>query len=102
MSRAESPRCKAVAFAVACAILLLSAADAFAPSFQKSTHRNVRVAGFLDDVGQFFDGLGSNNGNEPNQSGGNEGVAEEIDGVYTGSKRIITIPGELLQADRAL
>ncbi len=58
------------------------------------------MAGFLDDVGKFFDNIGNNNNSEGQQSGKGEIVdaeivGQDIDGVYTGSKRIITIPGEL-------
>lgn len=48
------------------------------------------LAGFLD---KFFDGL-SNNNNESDKIGPNNNIVEEIDGIYTGSKRIITIPGK--------
>ena len=50
------------------------------------------MAGFLDDVGNFFDGLGKKDDGKAGQSE----VVEEVEGVYTGSTRIITIPGELL------
>eukprot|EP00581_Thalassiosira_minuscula_P001576 CAMPEP_0183735644 /NCGR_PEP_ID=MMETSP0737-20130205/47292_1 /TAXON_ID=385413 /ORGANISM="Thalassiosira miniscula, Strain CCMP1093" /LENGTH=167 /DNA_ID=CAMNT_0025969457 /DNA_START=43 /DNA_END=546 /DNA_ORIENTATION=- len=52
------------------------------------------MAGFLDDVGKFFDGFG-NNENEPSVQGE---LVEEIDGVYTGSKRIITIPAKTMKS----
>ena len=50
------------------------------------------MAGFLDDVGNFFDGLGKKDDGKSGQSE----MVEEVEGVYTGSTRIITIPGELL------
>ena len=59
---------------------------------QESTrHSSHSMAGFLDDVGKFFDGLG----NDDNEQSSQSEIVEEIDGVYTGSTRIITIPGEL-------
>lgn len=62
----------------------------------KSTRHNSDLAGFLDDVGNFFDGLG-NNEYEYEPSGQSE-IVEEIDGVYTGSKRIITIPAKSMKS----
>ena len=47
-----------------------------------STQHN---AGFMDDLSKFFDGLGGGNSNNDEQSD-----IAEVDGVYTGSKRIIT------------
>jgi len=52
------------------------------------------MAGFLDDVGKFFGGLGNNDDDS------SEGVDAEIveeEGVYTGSTRIITIPAKTLK-----
>ena len=49
-----------------------------------STQHN---AGFMDDLSKFFDGLGGGNSNNDEQSD-----IAEVDGVYTGSKRIITVP----------
>ena len=69
--------------------------EAFVHSHQRTRNNVHSMAGFLDDVGKFFDGIGnSNNSNiEPSIQQSEVGNDEEIDGVYTGSKRIITIPG---------
>ena len=63
-----------------------------------STERNRCHATFMsifDGVGKFFSGLNNNkddvNPDEPNFEVSD---SEDVDGVYTGSKRIITIPGE--------
>lgn len=53
------------------------------------------MAGFLDDVGKFFGGLGNNN-DDPSE-GGNAGELVEEDGDYTGSTRIITIPAKTVK-----
>lgn len=61
---------------------------------QTSTrHSSHSMAGFLDDVGKFFDGLGNND----NERSGQSEIVEEIDGVYTGSTRIITIPAKAMK-----
>lgn len=65
-----------------------SAVDAFMPSHRRPPQHH--MAGFLD---KFFDGL-SNNNNESDKIGPNNDVLEDMDGIYTGSKRIITIPGK--------
>lgn len=68
-----------------------TAVNAFAPLSQRPPRAaSSTLAGFLDDVGNFFNGLG----NEYNEQTTSESLVEEIDGVYTGSKRIVTIPGE--------
>lgn len=86
--------CNIAAWAIVCAFFLLSEVDAFVPTHQKPACRSSHhMAGFLDDVGKFFDGLGGNN-NDDDRSVDAE-IVEDIDGAYTGSKRIITIPGEL-------
>lgn len=51
------------------------------------------MAGFLDDVGNFFDGLGKKDDGKSGQSE----VVEEVEGVYTGSTRIITIPARTMK-----
>ncbi|KAL9188720.1 hypothetical protein ACHAXT_007098 [Thalassiosira profunda] len=58
---------------------------------QQTYRHNTRLAGFLDDVGSFFDGMG-------NTESVSSELVEEIDGVYTGSKRIITIPAKSMKA----
>lgn len=55
------------------------------------------MAGFLDDVGSFFDGLGGDSNSDESSSSQSE-LVEEIDGVYTGSKRIITIPAKTMKS----
>ena len=55
------------------------------------------MAGFMDEVGKFFDNLGNNNNDQSGQKPVDAEIVEEIDGVYTGSKRIITIPGEFCE-----
>mmetsp|Transcript_8044 Transcript_8044/g.14098 ORF Transcript_8044/g.14098 Transcript_8044/m.14098 type:complete len:217 (-) Transcript_8044:242-892(-) len=88
----------AVVWAIALGFLVsydTIAVDAFVPSHQKKTCQStLSMAGFLDDVGKFFDGFG-NNENEPSVQGE---LVEEIDGVYTGSKRIITIPAKTMKS----
>jgi hypothetical protein len=65
---------------------------------KSSTERSRYHTAFMsifDDVGKFFSGLNSNNnGTTPNQPKFEVADVEDVDGVYTGSKRIITIPGE--------
>ncbi|KAL3779706.1 hypothetical protein ACHAW5_004552 [Stephanodiscus triporus] len=49
-----------------------------------------------DSLKKKFDGLASSNSDDSHdQTGANGEIVEEIDGIYTGSKRIITIPGML-------
>eukprot|EP00571_Detonula_confervacea_P011690 CAMPEP_0172313634 /NCGR_PEP_ID=MMETSP1058-20130122/20652_1 /TAXON_ID=83371 /ORGANISM="Detonula confervacea, Strain CCMP 353" /LENGTH=172 /DNA_ID=CAMNT_0013027319 /DNA_START=260 /DNA_END=778 /DNA_ORIENTATION=+ len=56
------------------------------------------MAGFLDDVGKFFEGLGNNNNDSSDPESGNAGeIAEEIDGVYVGSTRIITVSAKTMK-----
>ena len=62
------------------------------------------MSNFLNDIGKFFDGLGRNDkepagqgksdddGGERESSG--DHIYHEEEGFYTGSTRIITIPGE--------
>jgi hypothetical protein len=73
------------------AILLLlifffiTAIHAFIPLQQKvSRHLKHNLA--------FFDGWFGFNNNDPQEP--SEGKAVDVDGIYTGSKRIITIPGK--------
>ena len=86
-------RCIIAIYTVAFAFLLpLKSVDAFVPTTvqQKQLFQTSHsMAGFMDEVGKFFDGFG-NNDNKPVDAE----IVEEIDGVYAGSKRIITIPGE--------
>ena len=60
-----------------------------ASSMHKITTSHHKMAGFMDDISNFFDGLGGNN---------NDDDCEEVDGVYTGSKRIITVPAKTMKA----
>jgi len=50
----------------------------------------------MDDVGKFFDDLSRKNDRPDVMSDIVEG--EEIDGIYTGSKRIITIPAKTMKS----
>mmetsp|Transcript_15779 Transcript_15779/g.29867 ORF Transcript_15779/g.29867 Transcript_15779/m.29867 type:complete len:218 (-) Transcript_15779:263-916(-) len=102
MARSVNTRCIAIIYAIACAIFVSSDiatfADAFAFSNQKTTRPNLHsMAGFLDDVGSFFDGLGGDSNSDESSSSQSE-LVEEIDGVYTGSKRIITIPAKTMKS----
>ncbi|KAL7547706.1 hypothetical protein ACHAWF_010984 [Thalassiosira exigua] len=86
-------------WAMTCVLLRPSASStvaAFVPVYQKSSQHKHNMAGFLDDVGKFFDGLGNNK--PAGEESVNAEVAEEIDGVYTGSKRIITISAKTMKA----
>lgn len=72
-----------------------SAVHAFvSPSENHSRPNLLSMAGFLDDVGSFFNDLGSDNSDD---SSSQSEVVEEIDGVYTGSKRIVTIPAKTMK-----
>lgn len=55
------------------------------------------MAGFLDDVGKFFDGLGNNSDDSSDEQRSNAELVNDIDGAYTGSKRIITIPAKTMK-----
>ena len=55
-----------------------------------STQHN---AGFMDDLSKFFDRLGGGNSDSDSQQ-----QNDEIDGVYTGSRRIITVPAKSMKA----
>mmetsp|Transcript_48165 Transcript_48165/g.102453 ORF Transcript_48165/g.102453 Transcript_48165/m.102453 type:complete len:228 (+) Transcript_48165:63-746(+) len=70
------------------------AVNAFVSLHQKSTRCDRHTsAGFLDNVGEFFDGLGNSN----DESSSKSEIVDEIDGIYTGSKRIITIPAKTMK-----
>ncbi|KAL7536977.1 hypothetical protein ACHAXR_007516 [Thalassiosira sp. AJA248-18] len=104
MSRSSdcfSRRCIIAIWAIACAFLLSSEippVEAFLPHHQRTTCNNRHsMAGFLDDVGKFFDGLGNNNDGPSDETSGNAEIVEEVDGVYTGSKRIITVPAKTMK-----
>jgi hypothetical protein len=64
----------------------ITAIHAFIPLQQKPSrhHRKHNLA--------FFDGWFGFNNNDPQEP--SEGKAVDVDGIYTGSKRIITIPGK--------
>jgi len=83
-------RCLIAALAIALTFSRMAAVNAFIPSPQKPKQHH--MAGFLDN---FFDGLANNNNESSGQTGARSEIVEEIDGIYTGSKRIITIPGKL-------
>ena len=83
-------RCITAALAVALAFFRMSAVNAFIPLHW--TPQQHHMAGFL---GNFFDGSVNDNHEYSDQSGARGEIVEEIDGIYTGSKRIITIPGKL-------
>ncbi|KAL3784358.1 hypothetical protein HJC23_004121 [Cyclotella cryptica] len=63
---------------------------------KSSIERNGRHKAFMsifDDVAKFFSGLNNNDDDvPPNQSKFEVSDVEDVDGAYTGSKRIITIP----------
>lgn len=101
--------------AVVCLACVLHSSSGFVPTLTnpKTTHsycrthaiikkssieRNSYHTAFMsifDDVGKFFSGLNSNNDDTtPNEPKFEVADVEDVDGVYTGSKRIITIPGE--------
>jgi hypothetical protein len=79
------------------------AAVAFAPPQTLQTHissknksefmgrQSLSMSSFFDDVGKFFDGLTNKYDLRPTQNAPVSG--NDVDGAYTGSKRIITIPG---------
>lgn len=98
----KPPRCTVAIWAIACIAFFspsdVPAADAFVPSHPKPMHdSSLSMGGFLDDVGKFFDGLGSSNNDQSGESSGKAEIVEDIDGVYTGSKRIITIPAKTMK-----
>jgi hypothetical protein len=83
-------RCLIAALTVALAFFRMSAVNAFIPSHRTPPQHH--LAGFL---GKKFDGIASDNSESSDQTGARGEIVEEIDGFYTGSKRIITIPGKL-------
>lgn len=62
-------------------------------SIHHTTTSTQHNAGFMDDLSKFFDGLGGGSDNNDEQND-----IAEVDGVYTGSKRIITIPSKSMKA----
>ena len=50
------------------------------------------MANFLDDIGKFFDGFGNDDSSDENDLDD----LDDDDGIYTGSSRIISIPGDYL------
>ena len=74
--------------------LASTSVDAFLPTAHRSqSQRHIIMAGgFMDDVGKFFDDLSRKN-DRPNVISD-----KEIDGIYTGSKRIITIPAKTMKS----
>jgi hypothetical protein len=78
--------------------LASTSVDAFLPTAHRSqSQRQITMAGgFMDDVGKFFDDLSRKNDRPNVMSDIVEG--EEIDGIYTGSKRIITIPAKTMKS----
>jgi hypothetical protein len=85
--------------AVTLFITFSSSVIAFLPT---DYHRNqsqrhiIMAGGFMDDVGKFFDDLSRKNDRRNSMDEIVEG--EEIDGIYTGSKRIITIPAKTMKS----
>lgn len=88
--RCHGNRCLIAVLAIALTFSRMVAVNAFIPSPQKPKQHH--MAGFLD---KFFDGLANNNNEFSGQTGARGEIVEDIDGIYTGSKRIITIPGKL-------
>ena len=89
--RCHGNRCLIIAvLAIALTFSRMAAVNAFIPSHW--TPQQHHMAGFL---GNFFDGSVNDNHEYSDQSGARGEIVEEIDGIYTGSKRIITIPGKL-------
>jgi len=86
----------AILLAFFCNVIVIEAFTT--PHITSSIHHTTSTstqhnAGFMDDLSKFFGGLG----------GGNDGIDEqndiaEVDGVYTGSKRIITVPSKSMKA----
>lgn len=77
--------------------LLLSVTNAFTTSshqtiLPRADHSSTMKMSFFDDMGKFFDNLGG--GDE--ESGASSEV-EIVDGAYTGSKRIISIPAKTMK-----
>ena len=74
---------------------LVSASSGFLIPHRACKRRAPLAASFFDDLGKFFSG-----GEEsPSQNPASEAVlAEEIDGFYTGSKRVMTIPAVTMKA----
>ena len=78
--------------------LLLSVTNAFTSPLSKhvnlsrSEHSSTMKMSIFDDMGKFFDNLGggSEDGNAPSE-------VEIVDGTYTGSKRIISIPAKTMK-----
>ena len=62
-------------------------------SIHDKTTSTQHKAGFMDDLSKFFDGLGGENNNDEQSD-----IAEEVDGAYVGSKRIITVPAKSMKA----
>jgi hypothetical protein len=86
--------------------LLLSAvlANAFSTRtyYQASsslTKSTVMQMSFFDDMGKFFDNLGGSDDDETKVSSvpSDVEVVVDVDGTYTGSKRIITIPAKTMK-----
>ena len=99
-------RCVTATLTMVLAFLSISSlvmVDAFIPAHthnnpvqhHTTTNRPHNMAGSMDDLSNFFDGLGDNNNNESSR---NAEIVEEIDGVYTGSKRIISIPAKTMKS----
>lgn len=63
-------------------------------SIHHRTTTSTHYAGFMDDLSKFFDGLGGGNSNDEQQND----IAEEVDGAYVGSKRIIKVPAKSMKA----
>lgn len=87
----QSKRCIIAVLSIALTFLQMSAVNAFIPSHRRPPQQHHMA----DSLKKKIDGLASNNGDSSDQTGANGEIVEEIDGIYTGSKRIITIPGML-------
>lgn len=80
--------------ALCISLQLVVQAQAFVSPRPRSASRGKHaMAGFLDDMGRFFDGLGNNDDDRFGQSE----VVEEVEGTYVGSKRILIIPAQTMK-----
>lgn len=81
--------------------LLLSVTNAFTasshqPTLSRLDHSSTMHMSFFDDMGKFFGNLGGGD-EEAKISSTTPGAEEMVDGTYTGSKRIITIPARTMK-----